>query len=168
MSARMPARHGDHRVGGFERGLLDPAGDPVAAAELLGLPRTQRLEAVRGDDVRDAVQQLREVPGAVRVPGVRVHEVGAGDVLGDLQIDAEGREGGVRVGELGGHEVGEHVRLVARQRRSSARRLRWSSLARRSATQLGDVHAGTAVDLGRILPGDHVDSHLTDASTARR
>ena len=84
-------------VGALERGLLDPARDAVAAAELLGLPRPQRLEAVRGDDVRDAVQQLGEVAGAVRVPGVRVHEVGARDVLRHLQVDAERRERRVRV-----------------------------------------------------------------------
>ena len=46
----------------------------VAAAELLLLPRPQRLEAVHGRDVRDPVDQLRQVPAEVRVPGVAVDE----------------------------------------------------------------------------------------------
>ena len=82
--------HRDDRRRALVRGLLDPARHRVPAAELLGLPRPQRLEAVRGDDVRDAVQQRREVPGEVRVPGVAVHDVGAGDIRHDLEIRAEG------------------------------------------------------------------------------
>ena len=92
MSLLHPRADRDDRVGRLERGALDPAGDAVAAAELLGLPGAQRLEAVGGHDVRDAVQELGEMAGAVRVPGVRVHEVGSGDILGHLQVDAERRE----------------------------------------------------------------------------
>ena len=66
----------DHRVGHFDCGLLDPAAAVVAAAELLALPRAQRLEGVRGDDERDAVVELRKDAGHVRVPGVAVHDVG--------------------------------------------------------------------------------------------
>ena len=47
----------DHRVGALERRPLGPGRQAVAAAELLGLPRPLRLEGVRGDDVRDVVQQ---------------------------------------------------------------------------------------------------------------
>ena len=49
----------------------------VAAAELLGLPRTQRLERVDGHHVRDVVHELGQVAAEVRVPGVAVDEVGA-------------------------------------------------------------------------------------------
>ena len=60
-----------------------------AAAELLGLPRSQRLEAVRRHDVRHAVQQGRGVPGEVGVPGVGVDQVGAGDVVAE-RLDLQG------------------------------------------------------------------------------
>ena len=65
------------RVGALERDLLAPARQRVAAAELLGLPRPQRLERVHGRHVRDAVGQLRQVAGELRVPGVAVHDLGA-------------------------------------------------------------------------------------------
>ena len=70
--ARLLARDRDDRVGGLQRGALAEARDGVAAAELLLLPRPHRLEAVHGRDVRDPVQQLREVAAEIRVPGVAV------------------------------------------------------------------------------------------------
>ena len=45
---------------------------------------------MRGDYVRDAVEQRTEVPPGVRVPGVGVHDVGARNILRDLQVDTEG------------------------------------------------------------------------------
>ena len=65
----------DHRVGRLERRLLAEAGQGVAAAELLGLPRPQGLQAVARGHVRDGVAELREVSGEVRVPGVGVDHV---------------------------------------------------------------------------------------------
>ena len=44
--------HGDDRVRRLEGGALDERRDAVAAAELLGLPRPHRLQAVGGHDVR--------------------------------------------------------------------------------------------------------------------
>ena len=69
--------HGDDGVGVLDGHPLAELRHLVAAAELLGLPGPQRLEAVGARDVRDAVHQLREVPGEVRVPGVGVDDVGA-------------------------------------------------------------------------------------------
>ncbi len=48
----------------------------------------QRLQAVRGDHVRHPVQEFGQVAGEVRVPGVAVHQVGAGAAGGDRQVDA--------------------------------------------------------------------------------
>ena len=73
---RASLRHRDHGVGRLERRLLGQARDRVAAAELLGLPRPQRLEAVDRGHVRDAVHELGEVPAEVRVPGVAVDDLG--------------------------------------------------------------------------------------------
>ena len=50
-------RDGDDGRGCLIGGLLHPGGQGIAAAELLGLPRPQRLKAVRAEHVRDAVQQ---------------------------------------------------------------------------------------------------------------
>ena len=77
----------------------------------------QRLEGVRGDDVRDVVQQPGEVAAQVGVPGVGVHQVGAGAAGGHREVDAEGLQRGVGVGEL--RQVG--VRRDARPRRAARR-----------------------------------------------
>ena len=52
---------GHHGGGGGDGDPLGPRGQRVTAAELLGLPRPQRLQRVHGHHVRDAVQQRREV-----------------------------------------------------------------------------------------------------------
>ena len=106
-------RHGDDRVGGLQRGALDPRRQRVAATELFGLPRPERFETVRGDDVRHAVQQLRDVPGEVGVPGVGVHQVGAGAAGDHLQVDAHRAQGRVGLREAGRVGVGDDARLVA-------------------------------------------------------
>ena len=49
----------------------------------------------------------------VGIPGVGVHQIGARHVLRDLQIDAESGECGVRVLELGGHQIRGDSGLVA-------------------------------------------------------
>ena len=106
--------HGDHGVGGLVGGALDPGRDAVAAAELLGLPRPHRLEAVRGEDVRDVAHEAREVAAHVGVPRVRVHEVGSLAGGREAEVDAEGGEGGVRPGELAEVGVAGRAVLVAR------------------------------------------------------
>ena len=154
---------GDHGIRRLERGLLDPAGHPVAPAELLGLPRTQRLQTVRRHDVRDAMEQLGEVAGPVRVPGVAVHDVGAGDVLGHLQVDTEGRQGRIGGGELRGHQVRVHMRFIARLAERPHHDIRrWTQ----RVDQLGHVDTGSAVDLRRIFAAQNVDSH--SATLAQR
>ena len=129
--------HRDDRVGGLDRGALAERGQRVPAAELLGLPRAQRLEAVRGDHVRHAVQQLGGVAGEVRVPGVAVHDVGARAAGRHLQVDAHRAQRGVRAGQLGRLRVRGDARLVAlaaeavhpdvgQARRSRARYSTWT------------------------------------------
>ena len=62
--------------------------------------------------VRDAVEQRRDVSGDVGVPGVGVHQVGAGDVRNDLQVDPEGLDRGVGGAQVFGHGVGRDRRSV--------------------------------------------------------
>ena len=87
-----------------------------------------------------------------------MHQVGAGAAVGDGQVDAEGLEGAVGVGELGEVGVRRGALLVAR--RAEGVHLRGEVVAgAQRADQLGDVHAGAAVDLGWVLLGQHVDPH---------
>ena len=66
---------GDHRIGGEQAGALAEEGEGVATTELLGLPGSERLQAVGGADVGHAPDQLGQVSRQVRVPGVRMDEV---------------------------------------------------------------------------------------------
>ena len=65
---------------------------------LLLLPRTTRLRRVRGDDVRNPVQQAAEMTTHVGVPRVGVGNVGIRGVRRHLQINAKGlqRRVGIR------------------------------------------------------------------------
>ncbi len=154
--------NGDDGVGRLVGGALDPRGDGVPAAELLGLPRPQRLQGVRGDHVRHAVQQPGEVAGEVGVPGVRVHQVGAGAAVGDGQVDAEGRERRWRRRARRGRRT-PVCPLVAPGAPKPCTRV--GEVARaRSAGPARHVHPGAAVDLGWVLLAQHVDPHATNAS----
>ncbi len=92
----------------------------------------------------------------VRVPGVRVHQVRACRALRHLQVDAEGGERPVRPGQLRGDGVGGHAGLVAGCAEAPHLHL---DPGPEGLHQLRRVHARAAVDLGRILPGQEVDSH---------
>ncbi len=86
----------DDRVRRLEGGALDERGDAVAAAELLCLPWPHRLQAVCGHHVGHAAEQGGHVAGEVRVPGVRVHDVGPGGHGGHGQVGRQDRERRVR------------------------------------------------------------------------
>ena len=161
MSPRMPLRDRDHRVGVLQRRPLAEARQRVAAAELLRLPRPQRLERVHGGDVRDAVHELGQVAAEVRVPGVAVDEVGAAR----------------RRRPSSGRSTSRAARR-ARARRRPARptpRGRWRRRGRRPsactvdvveraqlAREVLDVHARPAVDLRRVLAREQRDLHAVD------
>ena len=55
--------------------------------------------------MRDAVQQLGQVTGEVGVPGVGVDHVAVARRTSDRQVDREGLQGGVCVGQFGGGAV---------------------------------------------------------------
>ena len=151
-------RHRDHRRGRFVRRPLHPGGDRVPAAELLGLPRPQRLQRVRADHVRHAVQQRGEVAGEVGVPGVGVDQVRAGAAVGDREVDAEGAQRRVGVGELGEVGVGRGQRLLTRRAERVHPGLEVGQPAQRT-DQLGHVHPRAAVDLRGVLLAQDVDAH---------
>jgi hypothetical protein len=147
--------HGDDGVGVLDRGPLAERRERVAAAELLGLPRPQRLQAVRGDHMRHPVQQLRGVAGEVGVPGVAVHDVGAVAPGGHLQIDAHRAQRGVGAGQSGRFRVRRHARLVA----LSAEAVHADVGEGPQVTgKILDVHAGAAVHLRGVFAGKEIDA----------
>ncbi len=82
---RLPG-HRDQRVRVEDRRPLHPARQVVGAAELLHLPRAQRLQRVRRHHQRHAPQLLGQEPGHVRVPRVAVDDVGVERVLGHREV----------------------------------------------------------------------------------
>ena len=149
-----PGADGDDRVRSAVALPLHPAGHSVAAAELLGLPRPQRLEAVRGDDVRHIVQQPGQVSAQVRVPGVRMDDVHL--------VRRPRRSAGRRPSSPARRSRRPAPRACgARSRRGAGGR---SSARRRPPAgaadhQLVHVDSGAAVDLGGPFLGQHGDSH---------
>ena len=86
---------GDHGVGHFDRGLFHPAGKVVAAADLLALPRAQRLERMHREHHRDAVVHLRHDAAEMRVPSVQMHHVGVDGFGVPIQAMLHGTEDGM-------------------------------------------------------------------------
>jgi hypothetical protein len=116
--------------------------------------------------VRHAVQQAREVAAEVGVPGVRVHQVGAGAVVGDGQVDAKSADRGVRVRESGQVGVRRGALFVARRTEGMHLRGEVVTCAERP-DQLGHVYSGAAVDLGRVLLAQDVDTHVLEPTPGR-
>src|ERR1700730_17554851 len=79
-------RHGNYSIGHFQCSLLDPDRKIVPTAELLPLPRPQRLEGVHGNDQRNAVIQFREDAAEMTVPSMTMREIGVD--LGRIEISA--------------------------------------------------------------------------------
>jgi hypothetical protein len=90
-------RHGDDRVGVFDRSSLRPAGQGVAAAELFGLPRPQGFETVSRHHMWDPVEQFCQMACQVGVPRVGVDEIRPGRRLCHAQINRQCLQCGVRV-----------------------------------------------------------------------
>ena len=158
-------RDGDDRVSRLERRPLGEARERVAAAELLLLPRAHRLEAVHRRDVRDPVDELREVAAEVRVPGVAVDELGARRPGGHREIDRERLERrGVRLrpGERLPGPVRDDGRAAGDGRAVLAPAVhRHLGTAGELAGEVLDVDAGAAVDVGRVLAREQRDLHAS-------
>ena len=104
-------RDGNDRARSLVGGLLHVGGQAVAAAELLSLPRAQRFKRVRRDHVRDVAEKRRNVSSKVRVPGVGMDQVRTLARGGDLEVNTERSQGGVRSGQLRQISVSGHARV---------------------------------------------------------
>ena len=160
---------GDDGAGLLDRGALHPGAQVVGAAELLNLPRAQRLERVDGQHAGHAPELGGEDAGHVRIPGVAVHQVGVEPVLGHAQAALERvhRAGKALVGalpRLGPFRIEARGR-VAGDRRIVAERahLDVDPLGQRAA-EIFHVHPGPAVDVGRVFLGEQRDLHRSSAS----
>jgi hypothetical protein len=157
-------RHRDHPLRALDREALGPRRDRVAGAELIGLPRAQRLQAVQRDHERQIVDRLRQHAAQAHVPGVGVHHVGGHRIAGHGEPHRQGLERG-GVGDLrpagqplprgvAPHaQVGPGHRLVAEAADLDGR------TAGQRAAQVVDHHAGAAVDVGRVLAAQEQNSH---------
>ena len=148
--------HRDDRVGRLVGGALRPRREPVAAAELLGLPRPLRLERVRGDDVRDVVQQL--APGGR--PGWRTRCASArGRRPRTPAAIARSVDRTCSAGLACGKPavlLGERGRARRAPRPCSARRGRRARAARGRGSRRARPRRRT---LGWELPGEQADAH---------
>jgi hypothetical protein len=93
-----------------------------------------------------------------------VHEVGAVEVGGDLQVDTEGPQRRVRAQQLGQVAVaGDRDDVVVVGVAVQARPVEGVDpdvdAAAQDPRQLGHVHPGTPVDVRRVLAGEEVDPH---------
>jgi hypothetical protein len=116
---------------------------------------------VRRHDVRDAVQQRGEVSGEVRVPRV---ECTTSAPATSPTISRSCRASAPRGWRTAARPVRRRTSCRPRRgrRRTRAPAPRCSAQRR---DEFGDVDTRTAVDLGRVLLGDDVDAHVTNAST---
>src|SRR5674476_1421965 len=144
---------------------LSPGGHRIPTAELLGLPRTHRLQAVCGHHVRHPAQQRGQMPGHVGVPGVRVDQVRAVAITDHGQVDAQGRDGRVGRRELGQIGIPGGAHLIAWPTEAADLGIDVPPGAQGSH-QLSHVDASATVDLWWVLLGQDVDSHVMQASPA--
>ena len=102
----------------------------------------------------NAVKHSSDVAGHVGVPGVRVEDVGFPHAIGDLQVDAESLDRGVRRSELGRIVVSVH-------RDSSGRNARFArpvegvnvdvGMGRQHFGQFFNVDTRATVDVWRVF-----------------
>ena len=144
--------------------LFAPGAQVVAAAELFALPWAERFQGVGGDDQRRTVQHLGQVAGQAGVPCVCVDDIGV-NVVGDLQIHAEGLQCRIGIGKLGRRIVSDNLQTA----------LGISGIGNRGDISLGalaikrthghvnalgqnlgqllGVYAGTAIHMRRVFAG---------------
>ena len=156
--------NGDHAVGVLVSVLLGPGAQVVAATELLTLPWAERLQRVRGDNQRSAMQHLGQVAGQAGVPSVRMNNVGI-HIVGNLQIHAEGLQCRIGIGKLGRRIVSDNLQTALGISGIGNRGdISLSTLAIKrthghvnalgqNLGQLLGVYAGTAIHMRRVFAG---------------
>ncbi len=157
-------RHRDHPLRALHRQALGPRRHGVAGAELIRLPRTQRLEAVERDHERQVVDGLHQHPAQAHVPGVGVHDVRRDRVAGHREphrqrlerrrVGGIGPAGQTLPGGVAAHaQGGLGHRLVA-----EAADLDRGASGQRAA-QMVHHDPRASVDVRRVLPAQQQNPH---------
>ncbi len=113
---------------------------------------------MRGHDVWRVLEQFRDVSGEVRVPRVRVQDVGVARCAGHREIGRHGEQGSVRADlkQRRVREMREDSWFIAGV--AEAVHLDVEEPAQLAGEVL-DVHAGAPVDLRGVFAGEQRDSH---------
>ena len=156
-------RDRDDRTRSLVGGLLHIGGQSVATAELLSLPRAQRLQRMRRDNVRNVAEKRCNVPSEVRVPGVGVDQVRSLARSGDLKINTERPQRGVRSCQLGQIGMPGHARVgsIGTRFARTVKRLD-AQVIDQAAQDLGQfehVNTGSSVDVRRVFAGKEINAH---------
>ncbi len=111
-----------------------------------------------GHDVRRVLEQFRDVSGEVRVPRVRVQDVGVASCGGNRQVGRHGEQRSVRADlkQRRVREMREDTWLVAGVAEAVHLDVDEPS---QLAGEVLDVHASAAIDLRGVLAGEQRDSH---------
>ena len=156
-------RDRDDRTRSLVGGLLHVGGQAVATTELLSHPRAQRLQRMRRNNVRDVAEKRRNVPSKVRVPGVGVDQVRPLARSGNLEVDAERAQRGVRSGQLRQICMSGHARVgsIGTWFARTVKRLD-AQVIDQAAQDLGQfehVDTGSSVDVRRVFTGKEINAH---------
>ena len=163
------AGDGDDAVGMLVGVLFGPGAQIITAAELLALPRAERLQRMCGDDQRRTVQHLGEVSAR------HAYQVCAWAMSrrrrGYLQINAEGLQRRIRVGQLRGRSVAHDLQAALRRAisgdggyigfgaRSVERTDGHVDPLGQHLRELFRVHACATIDIRRVFAGEDINFH---------
>ena len=86
-------RHGYNAIRHLQGRFLDPCREVIAAPELLPLPGAQRFQGMHSHDEWQPIEDLREDPSEVGVPGMTMHHVSLEALAGKGQAGAQSYEG---------------------------------------------------------------------------
>ena len=164
MSSLVRRKRRSIRIGIVDGRGLDPRAHSVATAELFGLPRAQRFQAVGGHDKRDAEELFRQESGHRNIPRMRVDDVDLRDRNHLRQVQAHGFESSFELllrafadepPGLGAAHV--QVAMVG-SLIAPAMHLHFDFL-RQFAAQVFHMHTGSAVDIRRVFARHQAHSH---------
>jgi len=171
-------RDGDDPIGALHGRALRPARHRVPRAELLLLPGPEGFEAVERDHERDVEERAHEEPGQRHVPGMRVHDIGVHAVAGHEQVGREGferlrvaglaRSGRRASGQPVPGRIAAHAQPVFGSLITTKAAYLDPSPAGERAAQVVDDDARAAVDVRRVLAGEHQHSRGDVPITRRR
>jgi hypothetical protein len=114
---------------------------------------------MRGQHVRDTVQQRGNMTGKVRVPRVRVHHIGTSNLVRDLQVHAHRRERRICACEFTRNGVSRYAlypQVISRPVKAMYPHI---SVLTQHCRKLSGMNTGTPVDKRWVFSSQKIDSH---------